>query len=157
VPLRPFARTSRTSAVNTNPTKNSARAKCESGELLILQQKCILEAESSKPVFVKNEYDKKRIIFARGYLLTHLDAPPSLPELVALAGINEFKLKRGFSELFNHSVFGYLADVRLQMARTALKQKQKSISQIAFESGFVSLQHFSAAFKKKYGVPPREF
>lgn len=126
-------------------------------ELLMLQQMCYEQLETSQPIFVKNDYDRERIIFARDYLLTHLDAPPSLPELAGIAGINEFKLKRGFRELFNHSVFGYLADVRLQMARTALKQNQKSISQIAFELGYASLQHFSAAFKKKFGVSPRVF
>ena len=126
-------------------------------ELLMLQQQSYLRATTTQPRYVKTEYDKERIVFARDYLLTHMDAPPALPELAAIAGINEFKLKRGFRELFNDSVFGYLADVRLQMARTALQQKQKTVTQIAFQLGYASLQHFSAAFKKKFGVSPREF
>lgn len=124
-------------------------------ELLMLQQENYLRATTPQPVFVKTEYDKERIVFARDYLLTHMDAPPTLPELAAIAGINEFKLKKGFRELFDQPVFAYLADVRLQMARTALQQKQKTVTQIAFELGYASLQHFSAAFKKKYGTSPR--
>jgi AraC family transcriptional activator of pyochelin receptor len=126
-------------------------------ELVLMQQESYLRSSSPKPVYVKTEYDKERIVFARDYLLTHMDAPPTLPKLAAIAGINEFKLKKGFRELFNNSVFGYLANVRLEMARTALQQKQKSVTQIAFELGYASLQHFSAAFKKKFGVAPARF
>ncbi|UPT67491.1 MAG: AraC family transcriptional regulator [Sphingobacteriales bacterium JAD_PAG50586_3] len=117
-------------------------------DLLRLQQQSYIKATAAKPAHVKTEYDKERIVYARDYLLTHMDAPPTLPQLAAIAGINEFKLKRGFRELFNHSVFGYLTDVRLEMARTALRQKQKTVTQIAFELGYASLQHFSMAFKK---------
>ncbi|MGL5889574.1 MAG: helix-turn-helix transcriptional regulator, partial [Bacteroidia bacterium] len=126
-------------------------------ELLMLQQQSYLRTITPRPKIVKTEYDKERIVFARDYLLTHMDVPPTLPELASVAGINEYKLKRGFRELFDSSVFGYLADVRLQMARTALQQKQKTVTQIAFELGYASLQHFSAAFKKKFGVSPARF
>jgi AraC family transcriptional regulator, transcriptional activator of the genes for pyochelin and ferripyochelin receptors len=126
-------------------------------DLLRLQQQSYIRVCSAQPAYVKTEYDKERIVFARDYLLTHMDAPPTLARLAAIAGINEFKLKRGFRELFNQTVFGYLADVRLEMACTALRQKQKPVTRIAFELGYASLQHFSMAFKKKFGVSPREF
>lgn len=126
-------------------------------DLLLLQQQSYVRANTPKLIYVKNEYDKERIVFARDYLLTHMDAPPTLIQLAAIAGINEFKLKRGFKELFNQTVFVYLADVRLEMARRALLQKQKTVTQIAFELGYASLQHFSAAFKKKFGVSPVRF
>lgn len=126
-------------------------------DLLLLQQESYLRTKTPQPVHVKNEYDRERIVFARDYLLTHMDAPPSLTQLAAIAGINEFKLKRGFKELFNNTVFAYLADIRLEMARRALLQKQKTVTQIAFELGYASLPHFSAAFKKKFGVSPAKF
>ena len=125
-------------------------------ELLWLQQENYLRAQQPRTVFVKTEYDKERIVFARDYLLTHMDAPPTLIRLAAIAGINEFKLKRGFKELFNQTVFGYLADVRLEMARRALAKKEKTVTRIAFELGYASLQHFSMAFKKKFGVSPNQ-
>lgn len=110
-----------------------------------------------KNVHVRNEYDKERIVYARDYLITHLDSPPSLSELASIVGINEYKLKNGFKEIFNNSPYAYLAEVRLEMARTALINKQKNITQIAFELGYASPQHFSAAFKKRFGVPPLRF
>jgi AraC family transcriptional regulator, transcriptional activator of the genes for pyochelin and ferripyochelin receptors len=123
-------------------------------DLLCLLQENYLRAQQPRIVYAKTEYDKERIIFARDYLLTHMNAPPTLIQLAAIAGINEFKLKHGFKEMFNQTVFGYLADVRLEMARRALREKQKTITQIAFELGYSSMQNFSAAFKKKFGIAP---
>ena len=107
--------------------------------------------------YIKKEYDRERILFARDYLLKHIENPPSLPELARLAGINEFKLKNGFKEIFNQPVFAWLADVRIETAMAELMKKNRPITEIAFELGFSSPQHFSAAFKRKYGVPPRFF
>ncbi len=126
-------------------------------ELLALFQANYIKTNSAQPVYIKNEYDKERILYARDYLLTHMDAPPALSQLATIVGINEFKLKCGFKEMFGQPPFAYLADVRLEMARTALQKKEKTVTQIAFELGYASLQHFSAAFKKKFGVPPARF
>lgn len=126
-------------------------------ELLWLQQENYQRAQEPRAVFVKTEYDKERVVFARDYLLTHMDAPPTLMQLAAIAGINEFKLKRGFREMFNQTVFAYLAEVRLDMARRALREKKKTVTQIAFELGYASLQHFSMAFKQKFGVSPAKY
>jgi len=106
---------------------------------------------------IKNEYDRERILFAREYLLQHMEHPPSLPQLALVSGINEFKLKRGFKEIFNHTIYGYLSDAKLELAKAALDQKKKTVGEIAFELGYSSIQHFSKAFRKKYGVPPRAF
>lgn len=123
-------------------------------ELLVLLQLTYIKNTTVQPVHIKNEYDKERILYARDYLLTHMDSPPALPQLAAIVGINEFKLKCGFKEMFGQPPFSYLADVRLEMARTALQKKEKTITQIAFELGYASLQHFSMAYKKKFGMSP---
>jgi AraC family transcriptional activator of pyochelin receptor len=126
----------------------------KSVELLVLQAESF-DKSIHKKTYVKKEYDRERILFARDYLLKNIDCPPSLTELSRIAGINEFKLKRGFKETFHQTVFEYLSDVRLEMAKNDLLEKRKSITEIAFELGYSSLQHFSSAFRKKFGVSPR--
>ncbi|HEY2580266.1 MAG TPA: AraC family transcriptional regulator [Mucilaginibacter sp.] len=123
-------------------------------ELLVLQAEAYNSFQNSGPKYLKTEYDKERIIYAREYLIKHLDMPPGLSELAKVAGINEYKLKKGFKEIFGNTVFGYLADTRLELAKNDLLEKKKSASQIAFELGYSSVQHFSNAFKKKFGVSP---
>ncbi|WP_183573047.1 helix-turn-helix domain-containing protein [Mucilaginibacter sp. X5P1] len=126
----------------------------KSMELLVLQAEAYHAFHHSAVRYLKTEYDKERIIYAREYLVQHLDMPPGLSDLAKVAGINEYKLKKGFKELFGNTVFGYLAETRLELAKTDLLEKNKTASEIAFELGYSSVQHFSTAFKKKFGVSP---
>lgn len=124
-------------------------------EMLALQADAFSRAPLRKQTTLKTDYDKERIHFAREYLLQNIESPPGLPELARIAGINEFKLKHGFRELFNTSVFSYLAEKRLELACNYLQDSNMSIADIAHSLGYSSVQHFSMAFKKKFGYPPK--
>ncbi|PJJ47870.1 helix-turn-helix transcriptional regulator [Hymenobacter chitinivorans] len=125
-------------------------------EILVLQAEAFEQQQQRPPArFARTEYDQERLLFARDYLIQHLHLPPTLPELARIAGLNEFKLKKGFKEMFGQPVFSYLADYRLTEAEAQLIEGRKTASELAFELGYSSLQHFSAAFKKKFGVSPR--
>lgn len=123
-------------------------------ELLVLQAESYDKLLVNKPAYAKTDYDKERLLFARDYMLQHIEFPPALPQLARAVGINEYKLKRGFKEMFGTTVFGYLSEARLELARTNLAENQKSVTEIAFDLGYSSVQHFSNAFKKKFGVSP---
>jgi AraC-like DNA-binding protein len=124
-------------------------------ELLALQAQAYEEAAGKTPghAACKSDHDRDCIYHAREYLLEHIQNPPSLTELAKISGINEFKLKQGFKEVFDNTVFGYLSDYRLGQARDLLLEK-KSIKEVADELGYSSVQHFSTAFRKKYGMTP---
>lgn len=124
-------------------------------EILVLQAEAFGLAQQPRR-HVRSDYDRERLLFARDYLIQHLALPPSLPELARVAGLNEFKLKAGFKELFGQTVFGYLSDYRLADAKAQLLERQKTASELAFELGYSSVQHFSTAFKKKFGVSPTQ-
>jgi AraC family transcriptional regulator, transcriptional activator of the genes for pyochelin and ferripyochelin receptors len=47
-------------------------------------------------------------------------APPSLLELSRQIGLNDYKLKLGFKQLFGNTVFGYVWEQRMQQARFLL-------------------------------------
>jgi len=125
-------------------------------ELVASQAHAIEQQGQPLRRYVRTDYDRERLLFARDYLLEHRALPPSLPELARVAGINEFKLKKGFKELFGYTVFGYLSEQRLADAKAQLQERQKTASELAFELGYSSVQHFSAAFKKKFGVSPTQ-
>lgn len=123
-------------------------------EILVLQAESYDQLLSPTKIYSKTDYDKERLVYARDYLMQHIEVPPSLSQLARAAGINEYKLKRGFKEMFGITVFGYLAESRLELARIDLLEARKSVTEIAFELGYSSVQHFSTAFKKKFGVAP---
>lgn len=130
-------------------------------KLLYLQSKCMellsLQADAFAQVetrsVLRSAGDKERIIYARDYLLSNLSTHPTIDELSVISGTNSFKLKRGFKELFNTTVFGYLNNARLDNAREQLLSGIP-IKNVADELGFSSVQHFSSAFRKKFGCPP---
>ncbi|MEN7547610.1 AraC family transcriptional regulator [Rapidithrix thailandica] len=125
-------------------------------EILVLQAEAFDQAERQSTEYCKVKEDKERIVAARDYLVQQLENPPSLPELAKQVGLNEYKLKRGFKEMFHTTAFGFLSEYRLDLALETLLDTQKTISEIAYQLGYSSPQHFSAAFKKKFGVPPKE-
>ncbi|WP_161596797.1 helix-turn-helix transcriptional regulator [Chitinophaga vietnamensis] len=98
--------------------------------------------------------DVERLHHARTLLLKDLQNPPSLAQLARLSGLNEFKLKTGFREVFHNTVFGCLSDHRLELARDLIQSGTKTMTMIADEAGYSSVQHFSNAFRKKYGISP---
>lgn len=125
-------------------------------EMVVLQLESFKEEADGKHSWIKSDYDKERIWYAKDYLLKHIANPPSLKQLARVSGINEFKLKKGFKELFHQTVYEYLSDVRLEIGKNDLLEKKKSISQVAFELGYSSLQHFSNSFKRKFGISPSQ-
>lgn len=123
-------------------------------ELLVLSAESYSYSENKKEIFVKNKRDKEKIIAVRDLINENLNCPPNLNEISKKIGLNEYKLKRGFKEVFNNTVFGYLTEQRLNLAMQYLKDTQKTASEIAYSLDYATPQHFSNAFKKKFGFTP---
>jgi len=104
--------------------------------------------------FVRTPGDKEKIIAVRDLINERLGDPPSLSQIARTVGINEYKLKRGFKEIFNTTVFGYLTEQRLLLAYQYLMDTRKTAAEISFELGYSTPQHFNNVFKKRFGLTP---
>ncbi|OQP47968.1 hypothetical protein A4H97_30220 [Niastella yeongjuensis] len=80
----------------------------------------------------------------------------TLKELTQLTGLNDYKLKTGFQQLYQSSPADYLRDVRMEKAWQLLSGKKFSVSQVAEEVGYTNLSAFSKAFKKYFNITARE-
>lgn len=92
---------------------------------------------------------------AKDILMSKIESPPSLPELARKAGINDYKLKIGFRQVFGTTVFGYLRNQRMERARQLLLEKRMNVSEVAEIVGYSSLSQFSMAFKHYFGITPK--
>ncbi|MEO0825513.1 MAG: AraC family transcriptional regulator [Cyanobacteria bacterium J06642_9] len=101
--------------------------------------------------------DVDRIHQAREILLSNLGDPPSLLELAQRVGLNDYKLKRGFRQVFGTTTFGCLYHYRMEQAKQLLEEDYSTVTEAAQAVGYTSVTSFSAAFKKKFGVPPRTY
>lgn len=100
--------------------------------------------------------EREKLFDAKQILLDHLDSPPSLSELSRQIGLNSFKLKKNFKELFGVPVFKYLQNERLTRAHELIRSGNHSIQEAAWQVGYDSLSSFSNAFAKKFGYRPSE-
>lgn len=98
--------------------------------------------------------DVERLYQARNILQRNLENPPSLATLARQVGLNDYKLKSGFRQVFNTTVFGYLRDCRLEQAQQLLAARQMSVTEVCNTVGYASLSSFNAAFRKKFGCNP---
>jgi len=80
-----------------------------------------------------------------------------IPMLADRAGINEFKLKVGFRELFQTSPYQYRLHLCLEKAKELLEVTDDTIDQIASKVGFDTYNGFSTAFKKAYNIAPTAY
>jgi AraC family transcriptional activator of pyochelin receptor len=126
----------------------------KSMELLVLSAEAYNTAMNKTDLFITSKADKEKLIAVRDLIIERANRPPNLSEIAKTVGLNEYKLKRGFKEIFNTTVFGYLTEQRLQMARQYLLDTRKTAAEISTELGYATPQHFNNAFKKKFGVTP---
>jgi AraC-like DNA-binding protein len=110
-----------------------------------------------KKSFTKDLSDIERIHQAKEILLSNLENLPGLVELARQVGINDYKLKRGFRQVFGTSAFKYLHDYRLEKAYQLLATEDMKVEEVASMVGFDSRSYFALAFRKKFGLNPRQF
>lgn len=62
--------------------------------------------------------------------------------------------KRDFQKQYNTTPGKWLLEKRLQHAMNLLGNAGKTVSEVAFESGFENTSHFSRAFRSRFGASP---
>lgn len=109
------------------------------------------------PIARTKLYDVPAIEFAKSLIEKDPISHIHIPMLADKAGINEFKLKVGFRELFQTSPYQYRLHLCLEKAKLLLEETDDTIDQIAAKVGFESYNGFSTAFKKAYSIAPTEY
>jgi len=119
-------------------------------ELLVLSAESCNMASEKKDSYIKNSADREKIIAVRDLINERVHCPPNLSEIARMVGLNEYKLKRGFKEIFQTTVFGYLIEQRLLLARQYLCDTNLTAAEISIELGYSTPQHFNNAFKRRF-------
>lgn len=80
----------------------------------------------------------------------------SLVGLAHTVGTNEASLKKNFKAVYGTTVFGYLTARRMELAKQLLLEKELKVSAVAQEVGYKYASHFTAAFRKHFGILPTQ-
>jgi AraC-like DNA-binding protein len=93
----------------------------------------------------------------RDYLTENYTRNISLRELGHLVHLSGSHLIRVFRSSTGISPHAYLEQVRVDQARKRLKNRTKSLAEVACESGFFDQSHLTRHFKRRVGVTPGEY
>jgi len=115
------------------------------------------QAVQQQPASNYNHYEMDRIQAAREMIRKNIRYHFVIREIAQKIGMNEFKLKNAFRELFGIGVYEYLRSERMQVARQLLEEPGRSIKEIASMIGYRSVNSFIKAFKQMFGVTPGDF
>jgi two-component system response regulator YesN len=66
-------------------------------------------------------------------------------------------LSREFKQQYDENYWQYVTRVRMEQAAALLKETNWKNSQIAERTGYTDESHFSRAFKKHYGISPKDY
>ena len=116
-------------------------------ELDILMGKNISMSRTERTAIMET----KRIIDSQ------LALAPSCKELSRMVHLSVPKLSQGFSSLYGISIHQYIIDQRLAHAAQLLLDGDMNVSEIAAIVGYGKPSNFAAAFKKRYGVVPKNY
>ena len=101
--------------------------------------------------------DRRRAIEAALWLDAHAHEAVDLERTAAGAGVSAFHFLRLFSAVLGVTPHQYLLRARLRRAVPLLADEQRSITEVAYDSGFADLSNFVRTFHRAAGVSPRGF
>ena len=81
---------------------------------------------------------------------------PALPVLAMEFNLSLSTLKRHFRIVYGKNIYQYYQAKRMECGRHELENGQHSVNEIATNLGYIKINNFSKAFKKYFGVLPRE-
>jgi transcriptional regulator GlxA family with amidase domain len=98
----------------------------------------------------------ERLLRTLAYMEAHLEEPASKEQLAAVAGVSIRQLERLFVQHLGASPAERYMQIRLDRARTLLRQTTLSVMEAAVACGFVSPSHFARAYRARFGISPRD-
>ncbi len=81
----------------------------------------------------------------------------SLASLSEQAGWSPSYFQRAFSRLMKESPKQYTLRLQLELAAVRLLTSERSVLEVALESGFESHEGFTRAFRRRFGASPKDF
>jgi AraC-like DNA-binding protein len=100
---------------------------------------------------------RRRVLATIDYLVAYSDQELTLGQLARICGLSKFHFLRIFHASTGSTPSRFLAQVRLDRAKSMLLRSDRSITEIALDVGFAEQSSFTRAFTRREGVSPRAF
>ena len=92
------------------------------------------------------------------YITAHLDdSDLSVEKIADAVGVSRAQLQRRVKDITGTGVGSFVRELRLKQAAQLLLNGDVNVSQVGYSVGFKAPNVFSTAFKKYFGVSPKEY
>lgn len=102
----------------------------------------------------QRDHRLRHIKMAADWLAANHNVPIVVADLAASASMSPTSFYRHFKALTGYSPLAFQRHVRLLEAKKLLAAGSASVSQIAYESGYLSPSQFSREYKSMFGISP---
>jgi AraC-like DNA-binding protein len=118
----------------------------------------VLTKDDEEESFVfSSEEDIRMMQLAEKYITDNLLAPfPGVDQLSRISLMSRTKFITLFNKVYGLSSFEYYQQKRLSIAYELLKTGKYSIGDVAGKIGYSGINNFATAFKKEFGLMPRD-
>ncbi len=99
--------------------------------------------------------EEPRVAAAIRIMEERIERPVAIPRVAQQAGIGARMLETLFARTVGMSPRGYYAALRLNAGRRLVLETQKSMTEIAAQTGFASASAFARSFRGRFGESPR--
>jgi AraC-like DNA-binding protein len=98
--------------------------------------------------------EMEQLYTAKAFIDKHFPQQYTIQQVARKIGMNQQKLKTGFKEVFQQSIYAYQSDQKITIAKAHLAGSTKPVKIIAKLVGFKSEPNFCIAFKRATGLTP---
>jgi AraC family transcriptional regulator len=113
--------------------------------------------EESHSLDIKSDKHSEAIRTLCLFIEENLDQDISLERLSKMVFISPYHLHRIFSRIKGEPLKSYVRRLRLERSAYELKISKKPLLDVALESGYVTHETFTRAFRQRFGVNPSDF
>ena len=91
------------------------------------------------------------------YIDAHFREPISRGDIARAVGYNESYISHIFADTLHTTLTAYITALRLEEAKSLLKDTKRTVSDIAVQLGFGSIRSFNRIFQAQTGMTPSQF
>lgn len=142
---------------NLNSSIKNLYFKGKAYEILSLYFNRSEDADIEQCPFLVDDANVIKIRKAKDIVISRMTEPPTLQELSEEIGLNIKKLKEGFKQIYGDTVYSFLFDYKMEVARKLLESNDYNVNEVGLKVGYSTSSHFIVAFKKKYGTTPKRY
>jgi AraC-like DNA-binding protein len=125
-------------------------------QIILIQMYSLFHKEEGFKQPIANSRDMEIIKQLKEHLTRTFLQEHCLPSLAKQFGTNTNKLMSLFKKVFGKSIFEFIGELRMEHAMELLRDRGLLVTEVAREVGYKNPNHFSCAFKRRFGVSPSE-